>query len=60
VRDAYLQNRERAIRDGEAAPTQQDEDLYDLDEAEGPAADEPDAVAAEPDAPEEESDAGNP
>jgi phospholipid-binding lipoprotein MlaA len=60
VRDAYLQNRERAIRDGEAAPTQQDEDLYDLDEAEGPAADEPDAAAAEPDAPEEESDAGNP
>ncbi len=33
VRDAYLQNRERAMRDGGALPAQEDEGLYDLDEA---------------------------
>jgi phospholipid-binding lipoprotein MlaA len=32
VRDAYLSSRERAVRDGQAAPA--DEDLYDLDELE--------------------------
>ncbi len=43
VRDAYLSSRERAVRDGKAAPAAADEDLYELDEdaAEGA---EPDAA----------------